>query len=128
MTMINENERQWNDLYGNEGNMFRIFDNTGDNMALPPDNLDPDLKFHQDYVPTLNLNFRYWTENNFNSAYDQMNRKKVTNVVSLCHVNIRSVAKVLSILSISLQAPTMTLHSSVSQKRGSKMAIMTYIL
>ena len=51
------------------------------------------LIFYQDYVPNLNLNCRYFTEESFNSAYDQMNRKNVTNAVSLCHINIRSIAK-----------------------------------
>ena len=92
MTMINDNERQLNDLYDNE-DVFRIFDNVEDNMALPTYDLDPDLNFYQDYVPNLNINSRYFTEESFNSANDQMNRKNVTNAVSFCHINIRSIAK-----------------------------------
>ena len=92
-TMINDNERQLNNLYDTDEDMFKIFDNVEDNMALPTYDLDPDLNFYQDYVPNLNLNCRYFTEGSFNSAYDQMNRKNVTNAVSLCHINIRSIAK-----------------------------------
>ena len=79
MTMINDNERQLNDLYDTEEDVFRVFDNVEDNMALPTYDLDPDLHFYQDYVPNLNLNCRYFTEESFNSAYGQMNRKNVTN-------------------------------------------------
>ena len=74
MTMINDNESQLNDLYDNEENVFRIFDNVEDNMALPTYDLDPDLHFYQDYVRNLNLKCIYFTEGSFNSAYDQMNR------------------------------------------------------
>ena len=51
------------------------------------------VSLYQDYVPNLNLNCRYFTAESFNSSYDQMNRKNVTNAVSLCHINIRSIAK-----------------------------------
>ena len=65
MTMMNANDHQLNDLWGNRGNVFRILGQIGIIIIW----FRPWSEFHQGHLLNLKLNSRYFMEESFNAAY-----------------------------------------------------------
>ena len=92
-----------NDLIIDNKEIFHVFDVTDDDDDQFVADIDPDKNYFNKYDFKLTKNCQYYDENQFNMEYaknrDANSIIKASNPFSMCHINIRSVAKNLSSLS-----------------------------